>query len=145
MGDIHPEAAKRTMLEPTQIIYLNPRDLLPSQPSVRSDPGDLAGLAETIREHGILQPLGVTPEDDTSRIVYGNRRRDAAIVVGLDRVPCVLVAAGSARRVIHVRQLALFGGQHPLIDRLRQMDVNALSPIEALTVLYQLQKDAHEP
>jgi len=56
---------------------------------VRSDPGDVAGLAETIREHGILQPLGVARDDDGYRMVYGNRRRDAAIVVGLDRVPCM--------------------------------------------------------
>lgn len=74
-----------------QILYLNPRDLLPSRDNVRSDPGDLAGLAETIREHGILQPLGVARDKDTYRIVYGNRRRDAAIVVGLGRVPCLLI------------------------------------------------------
>jgi len=72
-----------------RVLYLNPRDLLPSRENVRSDPGDLAGLAETIREHGILQPLGVQRDGDTYRIVYGNRRRDAAIVVGLDRVPCL--------------------------------------------------------
>ncbi len=125
MGDIHPEAAKRTMLEPTQIIYLNPRDLLPSQPSVRSDPGDLAGLAETIREHGILQPLGVTPEDDTYRIVYGNRRRDAAIVVGLDRVPCVLVAAGSARDTL-VQQV---------LENLQRLDLNDLDKSRAFEQL----------
>lgn len=74
-----------------RIVYLNPRDLLPSRQNVRSDPGDLAGLAETIREHGVLQPLGVMREGDAYRVIYGNRRRDAAIVVGLDRVPCILV------------------------------------------------------
>ncbi len=74
-----------------RIVYLNPRDLLPSRQNVRSDPGDLAGLAETIREHGVLQPLGVMREGDAYRVIYGNRRRDAAIVVGLDRVPCILI------------------------------------------------------
>lgn len=74
-----------------RIIYLNPRDLLPSKQNVRSDPGDLAGLAETIREHGVLQPLGVIRQAEGYRIVYGNRRRDAAIVVGLDRVPCMVL------------------------------------------------------
>ncbi|NLX37719.1 MAG: ParB/RepB/Spo0J family partition protein [Chloroflexi bacterium] len=116
MECIHTKVANRTMLEPTQIIYLNPRDLLPSQPNMRSDPGDLAGLAETIREHGILQPLGVTPEEDTYRIVYGNRRRDAAIVVGLDRVPCVLVSPGSARETL-VQQV---------LENLQRLDLNDL-------------------
>lgn len=74
-----------------RMLYLNPRDLRPSRQNVRSDPGDLAGLAETIREHGILQPLGVARDDDGYRIVYGNRRRAAAIVVGLDRVPCMVL------------------------------------------------------
>ncbi|MBC7239606.1 MAG: ParB N-terminal domain-containing protein, partial [Chloroflexi bacterium] len=75
--------------EPT-LLYLNPRDLLPSRRNVRTDPGDLAGLAETIREHGVLQPLGVVREGDAYRVIYGHRRRDAAIVAGLDRVPCVI-------------------------------------------------------
>ena len=78
-------------MQEQSIVYLNPRDLLPSKRNVRSDPGDLAGLAETIREHGILQPLGVVREKDVYRVVYGHRRRDAAIVVGLDRVPCLLL------------------------------------------------------
>lgn len=81
------------------IVYLNPRDILPSRHNVRSDPGDLAGLAETIREHGILQPLGVARENGDHRVVYGNRRRAAAIVVGLDRVPCMLVAAQDDQEV----------------------------------------------
>ena len=80
------------MSEERRVVYLNPRDLT-SRQNVRSDPGDLAGLAETIREHGLLQPLGVTPEGDGYRVVYGNRRRDAAIVVGLNRVPCLILDA----------------------------------------------------
>lgn len=79
------------MTRDQHIVYLNPRDLEPSRPSVRSDPGDLAGLAETIREHGVLQPLGVARSAGGYRVIYGNRRRDAAIVVGLDRVPCIVL------------------------------------------------------
>ncbi len=79
------------MARTNQILYLNPRDLEPDPLNARSDVGDLVGLAETIREHGVLQPLGVTPRGDGYRVVYGNRRREAAIVVGLDTVPCLLV------------------------------------------------------
>jgi hypothetical protein len=78
------------MLNERRILYLNPRDLLPSRHNVRSDPGDLAGLAETIREHGILQPLGVQPRERyLPRCLWQSARDDAAIVVGLDRVPCL--------------------------------------------------------
>ncbi|MHB1134584.1 MAG: ParB/RepB/Spo0J family partition protein [Chloroflexota bacterium] len=74
-----------------EIKYLNPRDLEPDPHNARTDIGDLVGLAETIREHGVLQPLGVSSREDHYRIVYGNRRREAAIVVGLDTVPCLVL------------------------------------------------------
>jgi ParB family transcriptional regulator, chromosome partitioning protein len=73
------------------ILYLNPRDLEADGMNSRRDFGDLVGLAETIREHGVLQPLGVSALVDGYRVVYGNRRREAAIVVGLDAVPCVVL------------------------------------------------------
>ena len=109
------------MDNPTEIIYLNPRDLMPSRQNVRSDPGDLAGLAETIREHGILQPLGIAREDDAYRIVYGHRRRDAAIVVGLDRVPCLVVhMANDADAVVQ-----------QVLENLQRLDLNDLDKSRA--------------
>ncbi len=125
MGRAHRKVSQPKMLDQAKIIYLNPRDLLPSQPNVRSDPGDLAGLAETIREHGILQPLGVAREDDAYRIVYGNRRRDAAIVVGLQRVPCVLVQPGNARETL-VQQV---------LENLQRLDLNDLDKARAFEQL----------
>jgi ParB family chromosome partitioning protein len=104
-----------------RIIYLNPRDLLPSRQNVRSDPGNLAGLAETIREHGILQPLGVSPEGQAYRVVYGNRRRDAAIVVGLDRVPCIAVQASEPQDVM-VQQV---------LENLQRLDLNDMDKAQA--------------
>lgn len=109
------------MLGDQRIIYLNPRELEPSRPSVRSDPGDLAGLAETIREHGVLQPLGVAPEAGGYRVVYGNRRRDAAIVVGLDRVPCIVLDGLDDAESL-VRQA---------LENLQRLDLNDLDKARA--------------
>lgn len=109
------------MADPQQILYLNPRDLLPSRENVRSDPGDLAGLAETIREHGILQPIGVTREEDGYRVVYGNRRREAAIVIGLDRVPCILVQGSDPQSVLI----------HQVLENLQRLDLNDLDKAQA--------------
>ena len=53
------------------------------------------------------------------------------------------VPVGHGQKVIQVRQLALFGGEHPVVETLRQLDVNAMSPLEALTKLYELQKKAN--
>ena len=41
-----------------------------------------------------------------------------------------------------VQQLPLFPEPHPVLDELRQLDVMALTPIEALTKLYELHEKA---
>ncbi|MGI6367943.1 MAG: ParB/RepB/Spo0J family partition protein [Anaerolineae bacterium] len=113
-------------MQPDQnIIYLNPRDLKPSRQNVRSDAGDLAGLAETIREHGILQPLGIRAEEGEYQVVYGNRRREAAIVVGLDRVPCVMVAAQNPQEVM-VQQI---------LENLQRLDLNDMDKAQAFAAM----------
>jgi DNA mismatch repair protein MutS len=47
-------------------------------------------------------------------------------------------------RKVEVLQLPLFGTTSPVVEELKAMDVNALTPIEALTRLYELQKMALE-
>jgi DNA mismatch repair protein MutS len=49
---------------------------------------------------------------------------------------------GSTRRTIEVRQLPLFAVSNPLLEELRQLDVSAMTPLEALNKLYELQKRA---
>ncbi len=83
--------ADQTMLE---LLYLDPRALEADPNGVREDAGDIAGLAATIAEQGLLQPLGVVQlGTGRYRVVYGNRRRAAAVQLGLERVPCILLAA----------------------------------------------------
>src|SRR3990167_8373022 len=53
----------------------------------REDFGDLEGLADSIREKGILQPLTVTPDFE---LLAGERRLTAAKMVGLTHVPALL-------------------------------------------------------
>lgn len=75
-----------------QLLYLDPRQLEADPDGVREEPGDVAGLAATIAERGLLQPLGVVAAGrDRYRVVYGGRRRAAAIQLGLERVPCIVL------------------------------------------------------
>ncbi|MBO9343708.1 MAG: ParB N-terminal domain-containing protein, partial [Roseiflexus sp.] len=75
-----------------QLLWIDPRALEPDPQGVREDPGDIDGLAATIAEYGLLQPLGVVDLGRSRyRVVYGNRRRLAALKLGLERVPCVLL------------------------------------------------------
>jgi DNA mismatch repair protein MutS len=49
-------------------------------------------------------------------------------------------APGTSRRVIEVRQLPLFVPTDPVTEELRELDVSSMTPLEALTKLYELQK-----
>ncbi|MGD9148452.1 MAG: DNA mismatch repair protein MutS, partial [Anaerolineae bacterium] len=51
-------------------------------------------------------------------------------------------APGSTRRTIEVRQLPLFAAGNPLLEELQSLDVSAMTPLEAISKLYELQKKA---
>lgn len=52
----------------------------------RKEFGDLTNLIESIREHGILQPIGLLPGD---RLLFGGRRLEACKQLGWDSIPVV--------------------------------------------------------
>jgi DNA mismatch repair protein MutS len=55
--------------------------------------------------------------------------------------------AGKGKRraaQVEVTQLRLFGQQSPLIDELKELDIDSLTPLEAITRLYELQRKAKE-
>lgn len=54
----------------------------------RLEPGDLEGLATSIKTVGVLEPLVVRPVGDRYEIIAGGRRYRAASIAGLTSVPC---------------------------------------------------------
>lgn len=64
-------------------------DITLSGENMREDVGDIAELAESIRKHGILQPLLVTKRKRKYLLVCGHRRLAAARRAGLLKVPIV--------------------------------------------------------
>jgi ParB family chromosome partitioning protein len=84
-----------------QLLYLDPKTLEADPDGVREQPGDVAGLAATISEQGLLQPLGVVAVGQGRyRVVYGNRRREAAVLLGLEKVPCILLDSEQTHLVL---------------------------------------------
>jgi ParB family transcriptional regulator, chromosome partitioning protein len=83
--------------EPTQSLstdgsgvrMLRPDQIVPSplQPRHRFDEAALTTLGESIRKHGILEPIIVRPRDGRFEIVAGERRFQAAVQVGLEQLP----------------------------------------------------------
>ncbi|MEK9151247.1 MAG: ParB/RepB/Spo0J family partition protein [Patescibacteria group bacterium] len=65
----------------------------PHQPRLHFDETKLDELAQSIREHGILQPLVVSRVGDNYEIIAGERRFQAAKRLGLETVPVVVRSA----------------------------------------------------
>ncbi len=108
-----------------QLLYLDPHVLEPDPEGVREDPGDVAGLAATIAEQGLLQPLGVIAiGQGRYRVVYGNRRRAAAIELGLEQIPCILLDSATPQLLLQ-----------QLIENVQRQDLNDMEQARAFARL----------
>ncbi|HKY83850.1 MAG TPA: ParB/RepB/Spo0J family partition protein [Anaerolineales bacterium] len=101
----------------------------PRQPRRDIPRSELEELAASIREHGVLQPLVVTPASDGDGylLIAGGRRLEAARMVGLETVPVVV-------RVADERQSL----EMALVENLQRAD---LDPLESADGYRQLVED----
>lgn len=74
-----------------QVAYVPVDRLLFHPRNIRKDLGDLRELADSIATQGVLQPVRAERRGDTLRLLAGHRRVAAARLVGLKKVPCVVV------------------------------------------------------
>jgi ParB family chromosome partitioning protein len=103
----------------------------PRQPRGRFDPEEMAELAASIREYGVIQPLIITYGDQPEQyiLIAGERRLLAARQAGLGSVPAILREASDQERL----ELAL-------IENVQRAD---LSPLETAEAYRQLSEDFH--
>ncbi|MDD6188437.1 MAG: ParB/RepB/Spo0J family partition protein [Clostridiales bacterium] len=96
-----------------------------NQPRKRFDEEALADLADSIREHGIIQPLTVRRlSSGYYQIIAGERRWRAAKQVGLHEVPAVIIEADD-KKVMEIG----------LIENLQREDLNPMEEAEGYLVL----------
>ena len=88
MLNARPKVQGKVLLLPVDKIAPNPR-----QPRRRFEEQPLRELADSIRQHGVLQPLTVQRTPEGYVLVAGERRLRAAAMAGLTHVPCILVRA----------------------------------------------------
>lgn len=76
-----------------EILKINVNDIIPNtyQPRRFFDEVALIELSQSIKEHGIIQPLTVRKRGDIYELVAGERRLRAAKLASLGEVPCTLV------------------------------------------------------
>jgi len=63
----------------------------PAQPRLSYEEDSLAELADSIREHGVLQPILVRPSGSQFELIAGERRWRAARMAGLNAVPAIVL------------------------------------------------------
>jgi ParB family chromosome partitioning protein len=114
---------------PVDSIQRNPR-----QPREKFDTDELEKLADSIREHGVIQPLIVSPEKNgIYTLIAGERRLQAARRAELKTVPVVIRHATDQQLL----ELAL-------IENIQRADLNAIEEAEAYQNLAKEFKMSHE-
>lgn len=121
-GDDLPQR-ERVLDVPIESITANPH-----QPRKHFDPDELKELAESIAEHGIIQPLVLTRDESGQyTLIAGERRLKAAKIAGLERVP-ILVREASEQERLEVA----------LIENVQRTD---LDPLETASAYHQLAQE----
>ncbi len=98
----------------------------PRQPRHKMNPDALRGLADSIKEHGLIQPLIVTPAPDSTelapryQLIAGERRWSAAKLAGLERVP-VIVRGATPQEMLELA----------LVENIQRADLNPLEEAAA--------------
>lgn len=96
----------------------------PDQPRRMFDQDALEELAASVKEHGVIQPIVVTPRGDGYEIVAGERRFRASQIAGLQEVP-VVIRTMSAQNQLEVS----------LIENIQRRDLNAIETATAYAKL----------
>ena len=113
LGDFDQDAAEDSTYKLLPLHRVEPN---PDQPRQDFDEEELAALAESIRVHGVLQPLTVRETGGGYyQIIAGERRWRASRMAGLTDVPAIVIEADDRK----AKELAL-------IENLQRQDLNSV-------------------
>lgn len=108
------------------IVRLTEVEPNPAQPRKTFETEPLEALAESIAQHGIIQPIVVRPKDGMYMIVTGERRWRAARMAGLSEVPVIIIEADDRKAA----ELAL-------VENLQRKDLNPVEEAQAYADLIE--------
>ncbi|HEX6290807.1 MAG TPA: ParB/RepB/Spo0J family partition protein [Herpetosiphonaceae bacterium] len=121
-GLIAPAPTEQAALQEVSVAAIVPN---PHQPRAVFDPAALDELTESIKQHGILQPLVVTRlSSGDYQLIAGERRLRAARQAGLDAVPVVIKEASAQQQL----ELAL-------IENIQRADLDPIEEARAYAML----------
>ncbi len=118
-----------------QILLIPQEEIVsnPNQPRRRFDCDELEGLADSIRRNGILQPINVRRIDGGFELIAGERRLRAARMVGLTRIPCILIEASDEKSALYA-----------ILENIQRADLNFFEEafaIDQLLSRYQFTRE----
>jgi len=113
-------------LSGARIIEISRIKLDPEQPRKSLNQKRLNELAESIKKHGLLQPISVEyiEVEDCFKIISGERRYKAAKLSDLQELPCIIKNIDSNTRLIH-----------QLIENIQRQDLPPLEEAESIQAL----------
>jgi ParB family transcriptional regulator, chromosome partitioning protein len=125
--EITPTNKKTTAEEPASgdsVRYIKTFDIMPNenQPRKTFDEEKLQDLANSILEHGVIQPIILRKKGKNYEIVAGERRWRAAIKAGLTEVPCLV-------RELDEEQNMLIA----IIENMQREDLNPIEEAEGIS------------
>ncbi len=105
-----------------QILLLNPAEVMPSKVQTRKTFSEesLLKLADSIKQHGLQEPIIVRKSGDKYELVCGERRLRACIMAGLNEIPAIC-------RNISDDESILIG----LVENIQREDLNPIEEAEA--------------
>ena len=122
--------SENILLGSSAVSELKINDIEPNreQPRKQFDQEKLKGLAESIKQHGVVQPIIVKKTETGYSIIAGERRWRSAKIAGLKTIPAIIKDI-STREIMEIA----------LIENLQREDLNPVEEAEA----YQKLMDEH--
>lgn len=123
LGALVPEAVggQRDLAVPIEIGCIRPN---PRQPRQLFGQEKLNELAQSLREHGLVQPIVVRSTSDGYELVAGERRWRAAQLAGMETIPAIVRNMSSSEAL-----------EIALIENLQREDLNPIEEAEAYETL----------
>lgn len=107
-----------------KVIQVETAKIDPNPYQPRREFDDIDGLAQSISQNGILQPLTVRRIDDRFQLVAGERRLRAAKLLGMEFVPCIAVTMTERNSAVMA-----------LIENIQRRDLSVFDEAEAIARL----------
>ena len=119
----------KTYMETGRVVFLPARTINPNpaQPRKIFREEALTELSESIRQHGILQPLSVRRVGTGYELIAGERRLRAAKMAGLTEIPCIIMTMDEQE-----------SGMAAMIENLQRQDLDFIEEAQGIARLMQL-------